>query len=47
MLPIWLFVSLTIGAPLLWLIFDHLQQKTARAFSDRPRPLRAATSDLA
>lgn len=29
MLPIWFFVFLTIGAPLLWLLFDHLQTQQA------------------
>jgi hypothetical protein len=44
MLPIWLFIFWTIGAPLLWLLSDRLQtQKATRICSDSPMPLRAAT----
>lgn len=48
MLPIWLLPFWTLGAPLLWILFDQWQtQRTTRTHGDRRLPLRAATQDLA
>lgn len=48
MLPIWLFLFLTIGAPLLWTLFDHLQMRSATGGGDdRSMHLRAGMPDLA
>jgi hypothetical protein len=48
MLSIWLLPFWTMGAPILWVLFDHLQtQRTRRMHRHRPLPLRAATPDLA
>jgi hypothetical protein len=49
MLPIWLLLPFwTMGAPVLWILFDPLQtQRSTRTHSDRLLPLSAATPDLA
>ena len=48
MLPIWLLPFWTMGAPVLWVLFDHLQtQRSTRTHTGRSLPLRAATPELA
>jgi hypothetical protein len=48
MLPIWLLPFWTMGAPVLWLLFDHLQtQKSTRTHGARPLPADPATPGLA